>query len=157
MSGWDDLSNRENDWDKLFPIITPKLTFVEQIRETIKEGDKIINSPKGDMPFKTTLQIPVDDGWPITLEAIVVGDLAVHKQHEDSRVTHVPTLTKFQKAVPDSWDIITDEQLLNWCRKVQEDELNLWAIIRRYDNSNYHEIPEDVLDKLKGYCRGIAI
>lgn len=106
-----------------------------------------------------TLQIPTEGGWIIkTVQAIQVGDLAVHEpiglDNYKWQVTHVPTLTMFDKAVPEGdW---TQEQLLKWCWKVQENT-DLWQAICSYDNSNYKTVPESLLEGLKQHCLSIAV
>ncbi len=85
-----------------------------------------------------TLTIPLEGDWPATIFAKRVGDLAVHQLRDDEmHVTHVPTLTSFRKAVPKGdW---SEEQLLNWCAKVQSNNLNEWGALRGLTPNNYSE------------------
>ena len=97
------------------------------------------------------LTIPMDGGWNTkTITAIQVGDLAVPGPDFDWAVVHVPTLTRFDNAVPDGeW---TEEQLINWCRKVQRERRDLWVELSKYNNSDYKEINEGLLTLIKEHC-----
>jgi len=100
------------------------------------------------------LTIPIIDGWPVTLDAKQVGDLAVHHLADEWRVTHVPTLTSFHKAIPKGdWN---EAQLLNWCAKVQADKLADWALLRSLTKDNYKGMFEAKRSVLE-HCLGVDV
>lgn len=120
-----------------------------------KEWAKVTNNLKGDWPEdwakplidiipdyynnaavpNQTLILERKDGTPISVAATIVGDLAIHDAIEGwgFRVTHVPTLTEFDKAVP-KYNIpnIHDAKkaLIEWCKKVQSAHSEDWAELR---------------------------
>lgn len=119
-----------------------------------------------------TLKIPTEGGWIIkTVQAIQVGDLAVHESLNKDKfnlgynladdkiykwqVTHVPTLTMFDKAIPEGdW---TQEQLLKWCWKVQDTERIYFKELARFNNQNYQQINPELLEKTCNYCLSIGV
>jgi hypothetical protein len=128
---------------------------------------------KSDWPVTpsvaVTLTIPLKDAWPATITAKQVGDLAVHKMMDEWRVTHVPTLTSFHKAIPvkramfvdgysESLKIVkyTEAQLLNWCAKVQADKLNDWEALRLLTPDDYKDRFEAKRAVLE-HCLGIDV
>lgn len=127
------------------------------------DGDKAIVSIVQNGKYhligeSVTLSIP--NGWKNTeVKAIQVGDLAVHdaiEGHEDSwQVTHVPTVTEFDNAVPEAQ--CTQEQLLMWCWKVQQEKKDAWSILAKYDNNNYKVIPPNVLNEIKQWCLSVSL
>jgi len=102
---------------------------------------------------EVTLTIPLTDAWPVVIQAKQVGDLAVHKM-DGWKVTHVPTLTSFHKAIPKGeWN---EHQLLNWCAKVQSDKINDWEALRQLtpdDYKNRFEVKKAVLE----HCLGVDV
>lgn len=111
-----------------------------------------------------TIEIPIKGAWGSnSVQAIQIGDLAVHKpigwdDDYNWRVTHVPTLTMFDKAIPISaWVEYTDEQLIQWCWKVQQNDEHKWARLAEYNNSNYSEIDQEILNSVKEYCLSIKV
>jgi len=101
-----------------------------------------------------TLTIPLTDAWPVTLQAKQIGDLAVHHLNDEWKVTHVPTLTSFRKAIPKGeW---SEAQLLNWCAKVQSNNLNEWEALSMLTAEDYKgrfEAKRVVLE----HCLGIDV
>lgn len=74
-----------------------------------------------------------------TVQAIQIGDLAVYFGDEEDvgLVIHVPTLTRFDRAIPDGeW---TQDQLISWCWKVQQGLYNDWQFLRSLNNKTYRE------------------
>jgi len=102
----------------------------------------------------TELTIPLVGAWPVTINAKQVGDLAVHYLDDEWRVTHVPTLTSFHKAVPKG--DYTETQLLNWCAKVQADKLADWALLRSLTKDNYKGLFEAKKAVLE-HCLGVDV
>lgn len=90
-----------------------------------------------------------------TIQAVQIGDLAVYFGDEPDigLVIHVPTLTRFDRAIPDGeW---TQEQLLAWCWKVQQDNKGWWQYMADFNNKDYLEMDNDILNHLKDHCLGI--
>ena len=107
------------------------------------------------------LKISIRYGWETTtVNAVQLSDLAVHApigwdDDYNWRITHVPTLTMFDKAVPEG-DYI-DEQLIQWCWKVQQTERIYFKELRAYNNSNYKNISQELLNSVKEYCLSIGV
>ena len=107
------------------------------------------------------LSIPIAGQWPRKVRAIQVGNLAVHEQLPNSgmapykwQVTHVPTLTMFDRAIPDGdW---SSNQLVKWCWKVQQSETDLFQAISKYDNSNFKTVPKVIVEALQDHCLSIS-
>jgi len=129
---------------------------LENSPEFIKKVDEEFDKQFG---VYVDLSIPIKDQWPRKVRAIQVGYLAVHEQLPNSgmalykwQVTHVPTLTMFDRAIPDGdW---TQEQLVKWCWKVQQ-ETDLFQAICMFDNSNYKTIPKGFIEALQDHCLSI--
>ena len=97
-----------------------------------------------------SLVIPVNAWVNKTINCLKIGDLAVPGPDFEWSVVHVPTLTRFDKAVPDGeW---FEEQLLKWCWQVQQSHGDLWEDLAKYNNSNYKEISIKLLDLIKDHC-----
>lgn len=118
-------------------------------------------------PRKVTLLIPIQNAK-VEIEAWQVGDLAVHKFIDETggldddcyQITHVPTLTRFDKAVP--WDTTLDwniakQALLSWCHKVQLEHQDLWAQLRAFRPDNYKSIDADLLIRIRDWCLSVSI
>lgn len=108
-----------------------------------------------------TLTIPIDGEWiPRTVEAIVIGDLAVHEDLKVDKfwqVTHVPTLTRFNAYRE---GLYKRSELIAWCRKVQEQRLVDWVILRSLTPKNYKTSDTVALmakDRILRMCEGIEI
>jgi hypothetical protein len=80
---------------------------------------------------------------PIKVQAFKIGDLAVHVSSTvlHWRITHIPTLTKFDKALPEQLpgQRFSCKMLIAWCCKVQEQELSAWNVLREATNDTYQE------------------
>ena len=97
-----------------------------------------------------------------------VGDLVVHrfidnegKSEDYWQVTHVPTLTRFDKAVPNNaayqLQRYSKEALLSWCHKVQLEHKDLWAQLRAFTPDNYKSIDDDLLMKIREWCLSVKV
>lgn len=94
---------------------------------------------------------------PRQVPAIVVGDLAVHCGHEVNWfVTHLPTMTKFDKALPSgSRD---EKDLIAWCDKVQKEYLANWEYLAGLTKDNYSNIiHDDVVLVIRDWCKSVPI
>lgn len=93
------------------------------------------------------------------VDCIIVGDLAVHCVKElDYYITHVPTMAKFDKALPSGSR--NEKDLIAWCQKVQEGCPDDWAYLRGMTNANYDDQSAQtfaVKDHLMKYCRQVRI
>lgn len=156
------------NWSSDWSIIDTKPTLAEQLREQNEAVDKQIKIHSMDdtinendiISYGVELTIPIKNGWDTaTIKAIQVGDLAIGFSdiEEIGLVTHVPTLTRFDNAIPDGeW---TQEQLIKWCWKVQQefDYQMHWETMREFDNSNYKEISKEFLNSLQRMCLSIPV
>lgn len=112
----------------------------------------------------TWVEIPQLDGGTFKLEAIQVGDLLVHSlnlpEGIDWRITHLPTMTKFDKALPDPipgkrWG---KQKLIDWCEKVQDDRRELWEAVAKYTPESYKEFwGSDEQQELADWCRSVEV
>lgn len=149
--GWGD------SWEK---VPKPFGQVMKEFNEGAAEGITKSGQENLQVLFEAksvTLQIPIKGGWQTrTINAIQVGDLAVCFDNEDEEiglVTHVPTLTRFDNAVPDGeW---TQEQLIRWCWKVQADRPLWWEELKLFNNKNYKECP--FLQDLKAFCLSVGV
>lgn len=149
-----------NEWGK------PEQTLIIGVDKGSAEGDKTVVSITDGKTFTVIgedvlLEIPIKGGWgKNAVKAIQVGDLAVHEalgwnEEYNWQVTHVPTLTMFDRAIPDgNW---SREQLIMWCWKVQENLHMQWDNFRQFDNTNYNDIKEEDKIQLVKHCLSIGI
>ncbi len=143
--------NWSNEWNKGVPPVWP----------TQKDYETIVVNQTPSIWYKhVELTIPIKNQWPRKVRAIQVGSLAVHEQLLNSgmapykwQVTHVPTLSMFDRAIPDGdW---TQEILVKWCWKVQQSYSEGWELLNSFDNSNYKDIPKGLLDWMQTHCLSI--
>lgn len=96
------------------------------------------------------LIIQVTNGWPRIAVVKQVGQLGIEWYDTEFNIHHIPTLYSFNSAVPDGdW---TEDQLLKWCWKVQQDHKGIWEVInltRKQFNANDFG---SLLDELKEFC-----
>jgi hypothetical protein len=124
-----------------------------------KEPDKIVDAIKGEIYHKVKLSIPIEGEWPRQVEAWQIGDLAVHVDLiycDQYSITHVPTLTTFESVINWNWDE-SMEQLLIWCKKVQEQHQDDWVVLRGFTRDNYKSIDEDVLMRIRNWCLSVEV
>lgn len=111
----------------------------------------------GEVPID--LKIIVNPGdFPTPVEAIQVGDLAVHhdikcKKEGFWQVTHVPTLTRFN-VVPHGLHKQTD--LIEWCRNVQASYLEDWKELASLTPDDYKSRTE-AKDRIMVLCQGTKV
>lgn len=136
--------NWSNEWPK------------PQIRDLGAED----GMPAIDQSIKAVkLSIIIRDGdFPTTVEAIQVGDLAVHRDLRKGtdkywQVTHVPTLTRFN-AIPNRLHKQTD--LIEWCRKVQSQLQDDWKELAKLTHECYKERSE-AKDRIMYLCQGTEV
>lgn len=99
-----------------------------------------------------SLTIPITDDWPRTVEAVQVGDLAVH---EDLRipgktwqVTHVPTMTRFNVVV----GLHKKDDLIEWCRRVQASNQDDWKELAQLTHVSY-TVRSQAKDRIMDLCQ----
>lgn len=108
------------------------------------------------------LKIEKEGAWPIDIEVMQVGDLAVHKDiGNDTKwmVTHIPTQARFDKALP-GYNGLTEEKLIEWCAKVQCDLFEDWALLRTLTKLTYDHDADEILnckERILNWCRDIKI
>lgn len=96
-----------------------------------------------------------------TTEGLQVGDLVIWDEGDFFCISHVPTLSKFMKAVPTEDDKeYTNDQLVSWCVKVQQAYQEDWAKMRALTPANY--ATKDVeatlaAQRLKDWCLSVEI
>lgn len=137
--------NWSNEWQN-----SPE--WIEKINQ---EAEQFIASYK-----EVTLSIPQDDNWPLQIKAQQIGDLAVHEPIPDvegiwRRITHVPTLTMFDMALPDNCDGMN---LLWWIAEVQKGELDAWNVLRELTPETYQDRSDRVMkakDAIFNHCQSI--
>lgn len=104
-----------------------------------------------------TLYIVINDGdFPTQVEAIQVGDLAVHRNLRNDKnwqVTHVPTLTRFN-VVPAGLHKQSD--LIEWCKKVQAQLPEDWKSLNELTSETYSGRSE-AKDRIMQLCQGVPI
>ena len=129
------------NWSSEWQSSTPKQLEADLAWHTIKE---------------VKLSIIVKDGdFPTTVEAVQVGDLAVHKnlcEDKDWQVTHVPTLTRFNVVV----GLHKKSDLIEWCKKVQGMLQDDWKELAKLDKTTYKERSE-AKDRIMRLCQNTAI
>lgn len=141
--------NWSKGWNEMVP-----LPYSEDEKEDVSgiKSVQLIIKPEDDAVY-----------W---IDAKQIGDLAVHEPIPDvqgmwRRITHVPTLAMFDKALPDDgWVSPTDDQLLTWIAEVQKGCLLEWAILRKLTSDNYMPKTDRVLkakDKILEYSRATRI
>lgn len=114
--------------------------------------------PAIDQSIKAVkLSIIIKDGdFPTTVEAIQVGDLAVHHNLRKEgywQVTHMPTLTRFN-VVPNRLHKQTD--LIEWCRKVQSQLPDDWKELAKLTHECYKDRSE-AKDRIMYLCQGTEV
>lgn len=136
--------------------------FEESKAEAGKKLLEIVNSELWKVSSESvTLTIPLDGGWNTkTVKAIQAGDLAVVSFSEewDWFVIHVPTLTRFDMALPekDQW---TESELLAWCWKIQQFNVDTWwKELATYTNKTYTRLHgSKLLEDLQDYCYSVKV
>lgn len=132
-----------------------KIPYIENTNETI-------NFVNNELEFLLAREVKLHlDSKIFTTEALQVGDLAIWDDGDFFCISHVPTLSKFMKAVPteDDKEYIND-QLVSWCTKVQQAHQDDWAKMRLLTPANY--ATKDVeatlaAQRLKDWCLSVPI
>lgn len=93
------------------------------------------------------LEIPREGSWPTCIKAQQIGDLALHEPIMDTdnewrTITHVPTLTRFDFALPHNHKAAKS---LWWMAEVQKKHLVEWAVLRELTPENCHVKTDRVL------------
>jgi len=103
------------------------------------------------------LSLIINDGdFPTQVEAVQVGDLAVHRNLRKEgywQVTHVPTMTRFN-AVPNGLHKQSD--LIEWCKKVQEQLSEDWKSLSSLTHDNYSDKSE-AKDRIMNLCQNTEV
>lgn len=95
--------------------------------------------------------------------AIKIGDLALEYDDDGWEMYHVPTLTKFSKAVPGNFmkepnnDSYEKDQLLNWMKKVQENYPTSWQMLRLLTPQNYNDKGQQAKDIILNWCLSVKV
>lgn len=106
-----------------------------------------------------TLHIVRHEGeFPTPIEAVRVGDLAVHSHlhsHKEGfwQVTHVPTLARFN-VVPHGLHKKVD--LIDWCKRVQSELIDDWKSLKELTPDNYKS-RTDAKDRIMEMCQRTEI
>ncbi len=103
------------------------------------------------------LSLIINEGdFPTQVEAVQVGDLAVHcnlRKEGYWQVTHVPTLTRFN-VVPNGLHKQVD--LIEWCKKVQAQLQECWKELAMLDQASYKE-RSNVKDRIMDLCQNMEV
>ncbi len=107
------------------------------------------------------LSLIINEGdFPTQVEAIQVGDLAVHKDlyplpqgNKWWQVTHVPTLTRFNVV---SNGLHKQANLIEWCKKVQEQLKDDWKALAQLTPETYIE-RSIFKDRIMELCQRIPV
>lgn len=110
--------------------------------------------------MKQTLTIPLLNGETWSVEAEIMGDLALHRARKDPKnwsVTHVPTLLTFVGAMSAKVQELSKPKLLRWMKLVQaEPTLSKdWKAMRTFSRENILTDPEHtkgVRGRIRDYC-----
>ena len=111
------------------------------------------------IPSRQTRVLTLIKEVPTQVPAIVVGDLAVHcGQQVNWYITHLPTMKKFDMALPSgSRD---EKDLIAWCDAVQLIETEIWDMLHRYNHETINDASDAVIeeiDRLKDKCLAVRI
>lgn len=133
------------NWSNEWPKPQNSLPFVEKIdNEYI--WTKLI-----------TLSLIINEGdFPTTIEAIQVGDLAVHcnlRKEGYWQVTHVPTLTRFNAILN---GLHKQADLIAWCKKVQSRLPEDWKELAQLTHECYKE-RSAAKDRIMYLCQGMEV
>lgn len=93
---------------------------------------------------------------PCEVQGKKIGDLMVYEWKGYWYVAHIPTETRFDSAVPDGeW---TEEQLIKWCKKVQEINKPLFEILATATYETYSSVEfDEARDTLKEFCLNMSV
>lgn len=125
-------------------------------------------------PKQIELTLWISDDESVTVKATQIGNLAVHPHLTmwgSWQVSHVPTKVHFMKAVPElkinqkfgsinSIMDYTQEQLINWCKTVQQSLRDDWNVLAQLTEENYNEWSKPVQaakDRIQAMCRATKI
>lgn len=110
--------------------------------------------------MKTTLTIPLLNGETWTVDAQIVGELALHRARKapaNWSVTNVPTLLTFVGAMPVKIQKANKPIILAWMKKVQAEPslAKDWLAMRKFDREQVMKEPEfthAVRSRIREYC-----
>lgn len=109
------------------------------------------------MVVKQKLEIPLLDGSIWSVDADVIGDLAVHaarKAPKELSVTHVPTLLSFRDAVP--IEVLGNRaKLKKWMATVQEGLKKDWLAMKKFNAVDVRKHPDltaKVRERIRTHC-----
>lgn len=167
----------ENKTEEVLTVIQPTTETIEINEpavsdETVYDTPNFIVASDGDVLTVTLnnkverifnltqimLRIEQPEKWPIDIEATIVGDLAVHKPIQPDnnwRITHIPTNAKFDRALPSTF--YNDNQLIEWCAKVQSGSFDDWDLLRELNRDSVGEENMELRDRIFKWCREIKI
>lgn len=92
---------------------------------------------------------------PCEVQGEAVGDLMVYGWRGEWYVAHIPTETRFDKAVPEGdW---TKEQLVIWCSKVQTFNVSGWKEMSKYTDETYSDMSDVLKRVIKEHCLSIGV
>lgn len=106
-------------------------------------------------PSKIKLLIPLSNHEIWEVEAMAVGDLALHKSRKDpnkNSVTHIPTLTRVD-AVPK--EISSQRHYFDWMRNVQHGMQKDWLAMRKVTPQEVRTDPlrtKFIRERLGAHC-----
>lgn len=122
---------------------------------------EVVNDP-AELEFLLAREVKLNlDSKIFTTDGLQIGDLVIWDDGEFFCISHVPTLSKFMKAVPTEDDAeYTNEQLVRWCTKVQQAYKEDWAKLRTLTHDNY--LAKDVegtlaASHIRDWCLSVEI
>lgn len=148
-----EIDKQVRDWGKPVFVGIDKASGSDHSVIVVSHGDKLLFSVEIK---KIKITIPDAAGWPKTVEADQIEDLAIHlnvNNPELLSVTHLPTLKQIDSVLPDE---IEHNQLLRWCAKVQATMQDDWQRLRALTPKTWYHM-EDVRDRIEGMCKSTSI
>lgn len=152
------MNSHNNGWGTQWPEPLP------QVKVDFGNTDKtVVNVAREghltSLEVKTmTLELMRKDGWPVTISAMQVGDLAIHDDvntPETWMITHIPTLLSFNSALPDGNYV--EEDLIKWCAIVQTNHRNGWDYLRKLNKNDKQYADVDILRTIQNWCLSVKV
>jgi hypothetical protein len=89
---------------------------------------------------------------PYEIEIIPVGDLGVYWDNDMWRIIHIPTLARFDRAIP-ILEPQDKDKLMEWCRLVQADCRDDWMALASLDQDNYKDGNVELRQRIMRHCQ----
>ena len=110
-----------------------------------KAGQLIIDSLPSIYNFKNVI--------------VQIGDLEIEETDTEFLITHIPTRADIMSAFSGKGSYTLD-QVYEWCRKVQEGEQVMWAVLKELTPDDFKARTERVMkakDRVKAHCLSIEV